>query len=226
MGRVTVAGGKVGMAAPSAGIALSTLAEGSVVKLNENGSPVEFYVAKHDYESGLNGVGRTLLVRKNLHSNGTWAGSQRKYQGSVIDTWMNDTYKATLDADVQGAISSTKIYCTTAEGSSASVEAVERDVFALSVTEYGRNDTNARTEGSALSIAASLQRATHERSSAYNNHWTRTNNASNRTQAFYVNTSGNVSLVSSSNSISYRPAFTLPETARFDEETLTFKGVA
>lgn len=36
----------------------------STVKLKENGTLVEFYVAKHDYESGLNGSGRTLIVRK------------------------------------------------------------------------------------------------------------------------------------------------------------------
>ena len=37
---------------------------GSIVKLKENGVLVDFYVAKHDYENGLNGMGRTLVVRK------------------------------------------------------------------------------------------------------------------------------------------------------------------
>lgn len=43
---------------------LDNTSVGSVVKLKEDGVLVDFYVAKHDYESGLNGVGRTLLVRK------------------------------------------------------------------------------------------------------------------------------------------------------------------
>ena len=30
---------------------LGQVAVGTLVKLNENGSPVKFYVAKHDYES-------------------------------------------------------------------------------------------------------------------------------------------------------------------------------
>ena len=45
---------------PQMGIAIGNLDEGAIITLNENGSPVEFYVAKQDYESGLNGAGRTL----------------------------------------------------------------------------------------------------------------------------------------------------------------------
>ena len=36
---------------------LSSKAEGSTFKLREDRTPVEFYVAKHDYESGLNEKG-------------------------------------------------------------------------------------------------------------------------------------------------------------------------
>ena len=46
---------------------LSEISEGEIIKLKENGSLVDFYVAKHNYESGLNGEGRTLLVRKDIH---------------------------------------------------------------------------------------------------------------------------------------------------------------
>ena len=43
---------------------LAEMAEGTLVKMNESGAPVEFYVAQHDYESELHGAGRTLVVRK------------------------------------------------------------------------------------------------------------------------------------------------------------------
>ena len=46
---------------PSTGKQLSDYAEGDIVKINENGTPVEFYVAKHNYQTRLNGTGRTLL---------------------------------------------------------------------------------------------------------------------------------------------------------------------
>ena len=42
------------------GTSLGNLDEGAIITLNENASPVEFYVAKQDYESVLNGAGRTL----------------------------------------------------------------------------------------------------------------------------------------------------------------------
>lgn len=51
------------------GTPLSDIPEGTLVKINESGSPVEFYVAKHDYETGLNGAGRTLLVRRYCYDN-------------------------------------------------------------------------------------------------------------------------------------------------------------
>ena len=51
------------------GIPLSDYEEGALIKLNEGGSPVEFYVSKHDYESGLNGAERTLVVRKAVYDN-------------------------------------------------------------------------------------------------------------------------------------------------------------
>ena len=45
-------------------INLGDMELGTLVKLNENGTPAEFYVACHNYEAGLNGNGRTLVVRK------------------------------------------------------------------------------------------------------------------------------------------------------------------
>ena len=58
----------------------------STVKLKENGVLVEFYVAKHNYESGLNGSGRTLLVRKDCYDQRQWHGSNvNAYATSAID---------------------------------------------------------------------------------------------------------------------------------------------
>lgn len=43
----------------TSGKPLSQYAEGAIIKINEGGKPAEFYVAKHNYESSLNGNGRT-----------------------------------------------------------------------------------------------------------------------------------------------------------------------
>ena len=45
-------------------VTLGSKAEGSIIKLKENGVLVDFYIAKQNYESGLNGSGRVLVVRK------------------------------------------------------------------------------------------------------------------------------------------------------------------
>lgn len=48
-------------------VTLGSKAEGSIIKLKENGVLVEFYIAKQNYESGLNGAGRVLVVRKDCY---------------------------------------------------------------------------------------------------------------------------------------------------------------
>lgn len=61
-----------------ANVQLGSKALGSIVKLKENGIPVTFYVACHNYESGLNGVGRTLVVRKE-------GCAARKWHSSLVN---------------------------------------------------------------------------------------------------------------------------------------------
>lgn len=63
----TLIGGTAFTVPFSKGIPLSTITPGAILYLNESGSPVPFYIAKHDYESGLNGAGRTLVVRKDCY---------------------------------------------------------------------------------------------------------------------------------------------------------------
>ena len=58
--------------AVASGKPLGNFSEGDIIQLNEGGVPVDFYVAKHDYESGLNGAGRTLVVRKDVYDNRAW----------------------------------------------------------------------------------------------------------------------------------------------------------
>ena len=134
---------------------LSQVAVGSIVKINENGSPVDFYVAKHDYESGLNGAGKTLLVRKDIHSNRVWNSSNSNtYANSSVDSWLNGTYKSILDASIRSSMGSVKFYYTIGHDN-LTVSTLERSVFLLSMTELGRFGTN--IEGTALPIASALR---------------------------------------------------------------------
>lgn len=76
---------------------LGNKAVGSIIQLKENGKLVSFYVAKHNYENSLNGMGRTLVVRKDCYDTRQWHSSNvNAYASSAIDSWLNGTYKTCL----------------------------------------------------------------------------------------------------------------------------------
>lgn len=188
---------------------------GSIVKLKENGVLVDFYVAKHDYENGLNGSGRTLVVRKDCYDTRQWHTSNvNAYATSAIDTWLNSTYKNLLDADIRGVIGTTKIKYTPGNGNTT-VGTLERAIFLLSVTELGRSASYANTEGTTLSIASSLQIAYLNGSAVVQ--WTRSPYTNYAYNAYVLNTDGNVGSGCSDTNGS-RPAFTLPSTLSVSDD--------
>lgn len=188
---------------------------GSIVKLKENGVLVDFYVAKHDYENGLNGSGRTLVVRKDCYDTRQWHTSNvNAYATSAIDTWLNSTYKNLLDADIRGVIGTTKIKYTPSNGNTT-VGTLERAIFLLSVTELGKTASYANTEGTALSIASSLQIAYLNGSAVVQ--WTRSPNTNGTSNAYCLHTNGYVSY-RCSGTYGSRPAFTLPSTLSVSDD--------
>lgn len=189
---------------------------GSIVKLKENGVLVDFYVAKHDYENGLNGSGRTLVVRKDCYDTRQWHTSNvNAYATSTIDTRLNSTYKNLLDADIRGVIGTTKIKYTPGNGNTT-VGTLERAIFLLSVTELGRSASYANTEGTALSIASSLQIAYLNGSAVVQ--WTRSPHTSDIRNACCLNTDGRVDYNYCYDTLGYRPAFTLPSTLSVSDD--------
>lgn len=186
---------------------LGNTSTGSIIKLKEDGVAVDFYVATHDYESGLNGSGRTLVVRKECFDTRVWDDDVNAYATSDIDTWFNGTYKAKLEADIQTAIGTTKFYYTPGNGNTT-VTTLERAIFALSVTELGKTASYANTEGSALPIASTLQIAYRNGSTC--SQWTRSPNTGSTSHAYCLHTSGDVDNDDVNNTGGPRPAFTLP----------------
>lgn len=191
------------------GVPLSTITPGAILMLNESGSPVPFYIAKHDYESGLNGAGRTLLVRKDCYDMRAFSGSSNAYANSSLDSWLCNTWLKLLDADIQAAIGTTKFYYTPGNGNTT-MTTLQRAVFQLSLTELGKTASYANTEGSALPIASTLQIAYRNGSACVQ--WTRTTYAGNTDSVCYVDTNGNVDYGRCYSPRGSRPAFTLPAT--------------
>ena len=210
-------------------IPASDLSEGSIVYLTENGKSVAFYVAKHNYESGLNGSGRTLLIRKECYADRIWNEDSddvdNEYASSAINTWLNNTYKALFDTAVQTAMGSTTFYYTKDAKNTATVTTMAASIFLPSLKEFGRTHSSANAEGSALSIASTIITPTHNSSSTSQYQWTRTpmKGTDNYFRAFVVRkNTASYSGVSAEHCI--RPMFTLPSTAKFDPETMLFTG--
>lgn len=139
----------------SFGIPLNTITPGAILYLNESGSPVPFYIAKHDYESGLNGAGRTLVVRMDNARNNVAFGSNNAYATSEIDKWLTGTYINLFDTSVRNKIEQTKFYYTPGNYDKT-VKTLERAVFILSVTELGNQGGPDNIEGSAIPIAETI----------------------------------------------------------------------
>ena len=186
---------------------LSSYAEGDIIYINEGGSPVEFYVAKHDYESELNGTGRTLVVRKKCYNNYVWnsRGVQVPYDESTIDTWLNTTYKNILDITIQSFVGTTKIIYDTSWWGDVTTE---KSIFILSLTELGEEDAYAPVLGSALPIADILKIA--YLNGVPNTQWTRTISASSSRDSWMIDSSGAIYDKDQYYPYGSRPAFTLP----------------
>lgn len=197
----------------SFGIPLSTITPGAILYLNESGSPVPFYIAKHDYESGLNGAGRTLLVRKDCYDmraflSGEGSFPQNNYATSSLDSWLRGTYTNFLDIDTRALIGTTKFYYTPGYGSG--VTTLQRTVFQLSLTELGKSVRGTNTEGSALPIASKLQIA--YRNGRAVDQWTRTPATDLADTVYCLSFSGEPEASGYNRSYGSRPAFTLPGT--------------
>lgn len=221
-------------ATPKAGTPLSELAEGTLIKINENGSPVEFYLAKHNYEPGLNGQGRELCVRKECSVKSVWTTRLNEYAGSTIDVYMNGSYKNLFSSGVQALIGTTSFYYTPGESTQQSdVTVLQRSIFTPSLTEFGWNEPEANTEGSVLPNAITIRKVSNTE-----DEYTRTPSTSHNgpDDQGYMR---NIWIVADCNTDSpypndwvannakgagYRPCFTLPSTALVTEELELVEG--
>lgn len=202
---------------PSTGKQLSDYVEGDIVKIPENNTPVEFYVAKHNYESGLNGSGRTLMVRKDVYDLRSWnIDDDNDWINCTMRSWLNNTYKNLLDSNTRNLIDITTYYCTQV-GSNWPIITTTDFIFLLSLTELGINHAYANTEGSSLPIANILKIAYKDGVAA--NQWTRTPRIESSYYAFLIYSTGNFTGDGVTRSFGSRPAFTLPSTTKFDSDT-------
>ena len=198
------------------GTPINTYEPGTIVKVRENEVLTEFYIACHDYESSLNGTGRTLLVRKDIYSLGQWNNPDRNsYSGSSVDNLLNTTYKALLPTDVQNAMGTTTFPYTIGNGNST-LSTLDRSVFILSNTELGVPYSQANVEGSTLPIATTLQTA--KLNGTPQIQWTRSPRATTTNGVVVILESKEPQINGSTLQRGIRPAFTLPSASVFIDD--------
>lgn len=191
-------------------VSMANVTEGQIVNIPRGGVMVPHYVAKLEYESGLNGAGRRLLVPVECYDQRAWdAGSVNAWVDSDLLEWENGDYKALFPSEIQTAMGTTTYYFTPGNGNNT-VTTRSDAVFSLSATELGLSQTWFNVEGSALPIVNTLKIAYLNGNA--NTQWTRTPNTSAVTHAIFLNTSGSVGNGACNYSAGARPCFTLPST--------------
>lgn len=209
--------GAFASATPIAGTPLGNLAEGTLIKILENGSPVEFYLAKHSYEPGLNGAGRELLVRKDCLPARAWNKNVKngnRYANSLIFNWGNNDYFNQLSDYTKNAITGTNIKYIVGGGDD-SVATLNTKIFILSFGEFEPD----RNDGEVLPTASILRIANYNGKQCYQ--WTRTPvSYIDNVDVQVLDREGEVTSGNCGNSDSYypRPCFTLPNTAFVDAD--------
>lgn len=203
---------------------LGNKATGSIIKLKENGTLVDFYVACHNYEQSLNGAGRTLVVRKDVYDQRAWHSSNvNAWASCTMRSWLNSTYKALLDADIQEAMGTTTYRYTPGNGNNT-VTTRSDAVFLLSLTELGQSHTYANVEGSALPIASTLQIAYQGGSAT--TQWTRSPYTNNTYLAWRLLSGGSINGHYCTYTSGSRPAFTLPSSLYVSDDGSVFQNTA
>lgn len=189
-------------------ISMANVTEGQIISIPRGGVMTPHYVGKLEYESGLNGAGRRLMVPVECYNKRQWNTTDvATYATSAIDSWMNGEYKALFPEEIQTAMGTTKFYYT--QNAVSDVTTLERSVFALSANELGKSAVWFNAEGSVLPIASALQIAKYNGSAI--EQWTRTP-TNNALTAVCLLSNGNANGNYCTDALGSRPCFTLPST--------------
>ena len=220
---------------PKLGEPISLLTEGTIVYVKENGAPVEYYIAKHDYEPELNGSGYTILLRKEIHSNQLWNdednGADNEnflYSLSTIDTWLETSYYQQFSSYVRQLIKNAIFknikmkYKNNTQFEYVEIYTIERHVFLPSLYELGgRHNQSITPDGTAFPNARTLRVGFGNSDTEVEYCWERTvgpHFSANQTlgAGIYGNDGDLISIEPNSRN-GIRPCIVIPSSTAFDE---------
>ena len=205
-------------------IALGNKAVGSIVKLKENGTLVDYLVVHQGrpssiYDASCDGV---WLLRKDIAENRVWAANNvNKLESSDIQTYLNGTWINRYDAAIRAAIKQVKIPYRKNGGSGGTTQnganGLSCKIFLLSGPEVNYVHTYIDTgEGAVLAYFKNCvtNNADPKRVAYLNGSatfwWLRSPGTSSTGHVWLVNSGGNYGAPSASSAYGVRPALILP----------------
>ena len=207
-------------------VTLSSKAIGSTIKLKVNGSAKDFIVVHQGkpssvYDDSCNG---TWLLMKDIYESRQWHSSNTNdYANSTIHSYLNSTFLAMFDSNIQKAIKQVKLPYRKDSGTSTTVTSgsngLSAKIFLLSATETSFNFSYMPSgEGAELAYfkgcadnSSDSKRVAYLNGSA-TNWWLRSPLCNDFGYALYVYSNGDWYSDSCSNSYGIRPALILPST--------------
>lgn len=207
-------------------VTLSSKAIGSTIKLKVNGSAKDFIVVHQGKPSSVydDSCSGTWLLMKDIYENRQWHSSDTNdYANSTIHSYLNSTFLAMLDSNIQKAIKQVKLPYRKGSGTSTTVTSgsngLPAKIFLLSATEMSFNFSYMPSgEGAELAYfkgcadnSSDSKRVAYLNGSAAN-WWLRSPYCSSFSIALYVNSNGGWGGSVCSDSYGIRPALILPST--------------
>ena len=207
-------------------VALSSKAIGSTIKLKVNGSAKDFIVVHQGKPSSVydDSCSGTWLLMKDIYENRKWHSSDTNdYANSTIHSYLNSTFLAMLDSNIQKAIKQVKLPYRKGSGTSTTVTSgsngLPAKIFLLSATEMSFNFSYMPSgEGAELAyFKGCADNSSDSKRVAYLNGsaavwWLRSPGCSNSGRALGVDSGGGWGGRGCSVSGGIRPALILPST--------------
>lgn len=207
-------------------VALSSKAIGSTIKLKVNGSAKDFIVVHQGKPSSVydDSCSGTWLLMKDIYENRQWHSSDTNdYANSTIHSYLNSTFLAMLDSNIQKAIKQVKLPYRKGSGTSTTVTSgsngLPAKIFLLSATEMSFNFSYMPSgEGAELAyFKGCADNSSDSKRVAYLNGsaaswWLRSPRCGGSSHALYVYSNGDWLNRNCSGSSGIRPALILPST--------------
>lgn len=207
-------------------VTLSSKAIGSTIKLKVNGSAKDFIVVHQGkpssvYDDSCNG---TWLLMKDIYESRQWHSSNTNdYANSTIHSYLNSTFLAMFDSNIQKAIKQVKLPYRKGSGTSTTVTSgsngLSAKIFLLSATETSFSFSSMPSgEGAELAyFKGCADNSSDSKRVAYLNGsatywWLRSPYCGSFIRALCVDSDGDWYGSSCSGSCGIRPALILPST--------------